>query len=191
MHIELTDHLRCPNDHEESFLVMLPERMEERRVIAGHLGCHLCGWSCDWNDGIPDLGDGKVARGVPGFDASAALAMLGLEGPGGWVALVGRVASWAHQFGGLLPDVALVAVNPPQDVEPGGAVSVIRSERWPIKQHSMRGIVLGLDSLDYLDQAAASLLPGLRIAGEGDDPATPSGTILVASAPGAWVMRRG
>jgi hypothetical protein len=25
--IELTDHLRCPNDHDESFLVLLPDLM--------------------------------------------------------------------------------------------------------------------------------------------------------------------
>ena len=26
MFIELTDHLRCPEDHEESFLVLLPDQ---------------------------------------------------------------------------------------------------------------------------------------------------------------------
>ena len=32
MFIELTDHLRCPADHEESYLVLLPDRMEGRSV---------------------------------------------------------------------------------------------------------------------------------------------------------------
>ncbi len=42
MHIELTDLLRCPADHDEAFLVLLPDRMEGRRVLAGHLGCPMC-----------------------------------------------------------------------------------------------------------------------------------------------------
>ena len=51
MHIELTDHLRCPREHAEAFLVLLPDRMDQRRVVAGHLGCPVCGWSTAWTDG--------------------------------------------------------------------------------------------------------------------------------------------
>jgi hypothetical protein len=39
MFIELTDHLRCPADHAESYLVLLPEEMRERSVRTGRLGC--------------------------------------------------------------------------------------------------------------------------------------------------------
>ena len=38
MFIELTDHLRCPADHAESYLVLLPDRMDGRSVREGRLG---------------------------------------------------------------------------------------------------------------------------------------------------------
>ena len=56
MFIELTDHLRCPADHEESYLVLLPDRMEERSVREGRLGCPVCGRTYTLADGILDLG---------------------------------------------------------------------------------------------------------------------------------------
>ena len=43
MFIELTDHLRCPADHEESYLVLLPDEIRERSVRAGRLGCPVGG----------------------------------------------------------------------------------------------------------------------------------------------------
>lgn len=187
MFIELTDHLRCPADHDEAFLVLVPDRMEGRRVIAGRLGCPVCDWTCTWDDGIPSLGEAAPASGAPSFDAAAALALLGLDGPGGWVAFAGRAGSLAHEFSGLLPDVNIVAVNPPENVRPGGAVSVIRSPVWPIKLHSMRGVVVGADA--DVQGAIASVLPGLRATGEGDAPPLSGSDELVASAPGAWLIR--
>ena len=51
MFIELTDHLRCPADHEEAFLVLLPDQMDGRAVRGGALGCPVCGWIRIWNRG--------------------------------------------------------------------------------------------------------------------------------------------
>ena len=42
MFIELTDHLRCPADHDESFLVLLPLDLAGRDVVQGTLGCPVC-----------------------------------------------------------------------------------------------------------------------------------------------------
>ena len=56
MYIELTDHLRCPADHEESYLVLLPDRVEDRSVRAGQLGCPVCGRSFALVDGVLDVG---------------------------------------------------------------------------------------------------------------------------------------
>ena len=86
MHIELTDHLRCPREHPEAFLVLLPDRMDRRRVAAGHLGCPICGWGTAWTDFVPDFGDGWLSTGMLPFDAAAVQAMLGVDGPGGWIA---------------------------------------------------------------------------------------------------------
>ncbi len=67
MFIELTDHLRCPADHDESFLVLLPERMEGRSVRAGRLGCPVCGRTFELVDGVLDLGG--AAPDPPAIDA--------------------------------------------------------------------------------------------------------------------------
>ncbi len=90
----------------------------------------------------------------------------------------------------LLPDVSLVAVNPPEGVVPDDVVSVIRSGRWPIKRHAMRGVVLGEDAVDPAT-ALPSALPGLRIVGEGAVPALGVGDEVIAEAGGVWVVKKG
>lgn len=191
MHIELTDHLRCPMSHDESFVVLLPDRMEGRLVTAGHLGCPVCGWGTEWTDAVPDFGGGIPGEEVPAFDAAAALALLGLEGPGGWLALVGRAGALAPELTALLPGVGLVAVNPPLGVVPDAAINVLRSGAWPLKRHSMRGVVVGADAAAMAPHALASALPGLRVAGEGGPPPLGVGDELLADAGGAWVIRKG
>lgn len=190
MHIELTDHLRCPQDHAEAFLVLLPEQMEGRRVVAGHLGCPACGWNTAWSDGIPDFGSGERSSGLPPCDATSVVALLGVVGPGGWLALAGSAGEMATSLSALLPGVSLVAVNPPSDVESADAVSVIVSGRWPIKAHAMRGVVLGSDADDWRDAAVQSVLPGLRAVGFGEPPQESPGVELIGVAEGLWVVRR-
>lgn len=189
MFIELTDHLRCPAAHAEAFLVLLPERTEARRVVAGQLGCPICGWGVAWSDGVPDFGDGTRSSSEPPFDADAARAMLGLDGPGGWVALAGEAGALAHELAALLPGLHVVAVNPPPSVVAAGEVSIVMSATWPLKVHSMRGVVIGRDADTIRDAAIASALPGLRVVGAG---ATPSGrpdVELLAAAADHWVIR--
>ncbi len=184
MHIELTDHLRCPREHAEAFLVLLPDRMDQRRVIAGHLGCPVCGWSTAWTDGVPDFGGTWRGIGVPPFDAVAAQAMLGADGPGGWIALAGNAGALAESLAMLLPGVSFVAINPPVDVHANATTSVILSDAWPLKAHSMRGVILGTDAMRWQEAAMSTTLPGLRTIGCGEAPS--SGEIL-GNADGVWV----
>ncbi len=189
MFIELTDHLRCPQPHEEAFLVLLPERMEGRRVEAGHLGCPFCGWHTDWDDSVPEFGGGRRLEGEPAFDADQVHAMLGIDGPGGWIGLAGRAAMVAAELSTLLPNVGIVAINPPPDVADMGEVSVITSGVWPIKRHALRGAVVGLDAPEFLGAALDSVLPTRHLVGEGTPIASPEAKVL-ATAGGVWVARR-
>ncbi|MBA2292375.1 MAG: hypothetical protein H0W15_07965 [Gemmatimonadales bacterium] len=186
MFIELTDHLRCPGPHAEAFLVLLPQDVQGRRVVSGHLGCPVCGWGIAWEDGTPDFGGSVAVQSVAPFDAAAAVAMLGLDGPGGWIATAGNTGSIAADLTLLLPGVHVVAVNPPEDVQSAGAVSVIRSGSWPIKQHAMRGVVVG-DGAGNVEAAVRSVLPGLRACGSGAIPAGSEFTLL-ASGGDSWVV---
>jgi uncharacterized protein YbaR (Trm112 family) len=191
MFIELTDHLRCPSDHDESFLVLLPERMEGRSVRAGHLGCPVCGRTFQVTDGVLDTGDAP-APGVPSesvLDAGALTTLVGLHGPGGYLILVGPVASLWSDVAELVPGVALVAVNPPGEISDTPELSVLRGDRLPIKSGSMRGVVLGRPfaaAPHWIRESARVVLPGLRVVGEGSDPA-PELIDILASADGVWV----
>ena len=191
MFIELTDHLRCPSDHDESFLVLLPDRVEGRSVIEGQLGCPVCGRTFQLVDGVldtddaPELGPGSASK----LDPEGLTALVGLSGPGGYLALVGSVANLWKDFAELNPGVALVALNPGHGVVDAPGISVLRGGRIPLKSRSMRGVVLGRpygEDPHWVREGARVVLPGLRIVGEGADP--PSNAIdLLASADGVWV----
>lgn len=191
MFIELTDHLRCPADHEEAFLVLLPDVMEDRSVRSGQLGCPVCNRTFRIDDGVLDIG-GAPEPGAAGsaLDAEGLTALAGVNGPGGYMALVGPVASLWKAVAELQPGVALVGINPAESMaDEAPRFSVIRGDRLPIKSRAMRGVVLGkpyADDPSWVREAARVVLPGLRVVGEGADP--PSDLIdLMASAGGAWV----
>jgi uncharacterized protein YbaR (Trm112 family) len=193
MFIELTDHLRCPADHDESFLVLLPDRVEDRSVRTGHLGCPACGRTFQLVDGVLDTGDAPVV-GQAGttLDADALSTLVGLHGPGGYMVLVGPPATLWKEVADLNPGVALVAVNPPEGVVDEAGISVVRGARLPLKTGSMRGVVLGrpfAGDAHWVAEAARVVLPGLRAVGEGENP--PADLIdLLASADGVWVGTR-
>jgi len=190
MFIELTDHLRCPADHEESFLVLLPERLEDRSVRVGRLGCPVCGRTFGVTDGVLDLGGESPETAVSGaLDPAALTALVGLSGPGGYLVLVGGPGACWREVAALNPGVGLVAMNPPGDVRDEPGVSVLRGGRLPIRSRTMRGVVLGRGYAGdpaWVREAARVVLPGLRVVGEGPDP-EPDVIDLMASAGGAWV----
>ena len=99
MFIELTDHLRCPVEHDESFLVLLPDRVEDRSVEAGQLGCPVCGRRFTLEDGVLDAGGAPAGAGrVRRLPAEALTALVGVNGPGGYLVLVGGpAAAWRER----------------------------------------------------------------------------------------------
>jgi hypothetical protein len=190
MFIELTDHLRCPEDHDESFLVLLPDKMDGRFVRTGRLGCPVCGRTFELADGVFDTGSAPHPANQPSsLSAEAVNVLAGLSGPGGYLALVGPPGSLWREIAERMPGVALVAVNPAPDVTDGDGVSVIRSRRIPLKSRSLRGVVLGKPYADHpywVGEAARVVLPGLRVVGEGADP--PGESIEIMASTGAtWV----
>jgi uncharacterized protein YbaR (Trm112 family) len=190
MFIELTDHLRCPADHEESYLVLLPDRMEDRSVREGRLGCPVCGRTYALANGVLDLG-GEVTQPPAStlLEPEPLTALVGLGGPGGYLVLVGRPAARWREVSELNPGVGLVAVNPGPDVTDGPGISVLRSGSLPLKSRSMRGVVLGSpygSDSRWVADGARVVLPGLRVAGEGRFPES-AAIDLMATAGGVWV----
>jgi uncharacterized protein YbaR (Trm112 family) len=190
MFIELTDHLRCPADHEESYLVLLPDRMEDRWVREGRLGCPVCGRTYVLAEGVLDLG-GEVPHPPAStlLEPEPLTALVGLSGPGGYLVLVGIPAARWREVAELNPGVGLVAVNPGPDVADAPGISVLRGGSLPLKSRSMRGVVLGSpygSDPRWVADGARAVLPGLRVAGEGQAPQSDA-IDLMATAGGVWV----
>ncbi|HWA16927.1 MAG TPA: hypothetical protein VG817_10865 [Gemmatimonadales bacterium] len=189
MFIELTDHLRCPAEHDESFLVLIPDATRGRAVSAGLLGCPVCHREFRITDGVADFGAPSVETpGPPDPGLAEALAVfLGLEGPGGYLGLIGQAAALAPQLSEQFAGVHLAAVNAPAGTEAGPSISLLRSPRVPFKSRSLRGLVLSAPfAVDeqWSREAIAAVLPGLRIVGQG---AAPPGLELLGEAVGWWV----
>ena len=193
MFIELTDHLRCVAEHDESYVVLLPDEVVDRSVRRGTLGCPVCGEVYHIRDGVLEAGgvpapaDGEE---VPAGDALAALA--GLGGPGGYMVLTGAAGRRWEEVSAAVPGVHLVLVNPPADVREARGMSVLRGSRLPLQSRSMRAVVLGAPhggDPAWVEEAARVVLPGLRVVGHGAAPATDA-LDLLADAEGWWVAQR-
>ncbi len=189
MFIELADHLRCPADHPERYLVLLPGRIEERSVREGMLGCPVCGREFRIEDGVLDVGGAPPSVASTALDGDAAAALVGLTGPGGYLAVVGGVAERHEALSGAIPGVRLVTVNPPGSVVDRHELSVLRGGTFPLRSSSMRGVLLGPgfgSDPHWVAEALRITLSGLRIVGEGEVPASPD-LELLGSAGGCWV----
>ncbi len=193
MFIELTDHLRCPGDHAEAYLVLLPDSVVQRSVHAGELGCPVCHRTFRIRDGILDFGDAPpLDESTPSLDGGSVAALTGLAGPGGYLVLAGPVAGRWQEVEGVLPGVSIVAVNGPAALADARGLSVLRGARLPLKSASMRGVVLSGKlggEATWVREAARVLLPGLRVVGEGPAP-DPGLVDVIATAGGWWVATR-
>ena len=75
MFIELVDALRCPNAHEESWLVASAARMEFRHIVEGTLGCPVCKAQYPVRRGVVDFrraGTSTVPQHAPPDETEAA-----------------------------------------------------------------------------------------------------------------------
>ena len=197
MFIELTEALRCPRAHQESYLVCVPAVMDGRRVVRGVLGCPACQAEYLISDGVVKFS--AAAAPPPPFvprpsslTAAAVQAFIDLRGPGGYVLLVGAAGRLGPELAALLERVHVVGVNPPADVAPTTGFSVLRSpEGLPVKRRSMRAVVIGHDAAQppWLDAALDTVLPGLRAVIE-DEAAAPAGFAELARGAGVVVGER-
>ena len=207
--IELTEILRCPRDHAESYVVAAPIVMDGRRIVRGVVGCPTCQAEFPIVGGVAYFGDearralpadragasaaspgrSAPAATVPDYDAGGLAAFLDLDGPGGYAALVGRAARVGPRIVEVLPGIHVVAVNPPPGVAPATMLSVLESPRaLPFKSSTLRAVALGAEhaGAPWLADAVRVLLPGLRLVVE-DERASPDGVSELARGAGLFV----
>lgn len=197
MYIELTEFLRCPLRHEgKTYCLLVPERVEGRDVVAGIIACPECRREFRIVDGVADLRDPDEAATPPDRAdveelpaADSVHALLGLEGPGGYVVLVGSAARLAPGLADLMEDVHLVLVNAPEAT--AAASALLGARQIPLRSSMARGVVLGreLATPPWLEEGARVLLRGLRMVVLAEDVEV-AGLQPMASGQGMWVGRR-
>lgn len=194
MFIELSEFLRCPGDHEPTYLAVATGVMQGRDIVHGTIGCPVC------------EREFLIERSVARFSAPPEVSReagetlpapddvppaLGITGPGGYVVLLGTAARFAGSLRERLEGVHGVGVNAPADVHPGPHLSLIEDgDRLPLRTAMARGVVVGAEfaGAPWLAEAARVLLRGRHLVVFRETlPASPTGVDPLASGRGMWV----
>src|SRR4051812_10451294 len=100
MHIELIDLLRCPVDHEETWLVAAFTKLDGRDVVEGKLGCPICRAEYPIRNGIGYFG-GEIAADESSEEVMMTAAFLDLTSPGKTVLLAGAFGNLSAEISDL------------------------------------------------------------------------------------------
>lgn len=170
MYILLTDILSCPRCGPESGLILLADRIEARRVVAGTLGCARCRGEYAVRAGVADLragpadaADGTAAEREPAREAAAEralrwAALMGVaEGPG-FVFVTGEAAALAAEIAALIDGIEVVAAGRAAAAEVPGVSRIEVTDRLPFYSGKIRGVALAGAAADTLLEEAARVL---------------------------------
>jgi len=174
MYIELIDLLRCPREHEESWLVAAFYKMQDRFVIEGQLGCPICAASYSVLGGVADLREREAASPSTraasrdenfGDEPVRVAAMLGLTRPGAVAVLVGMDGDMAGEVSELT-QARVISLNSrsSQSRERENVASVLYGERFPLAAASVDGVMLERGSpVSAVPEAVRVLKTGGRL----------------------------
>ncbi len=185
MHILLTDLLTCPRCGPGFGLVVLAERLEDRRVREGRLGCANCRESYPIEEGVADLryppGAAPAAveaRNPEGEEALRLAALLGGGEAAGTVLLLGVPGGTAAGVARLLPGTQVAASAGEGEARDDGVSRARIGVRIPFRDRSLRGVALGAGAdPTLLEEAVRTLAPGARLVW---DPAPPGAAAELA-----------
>jgi uncharacterized protein YbaR (Trm112 family) len=182
MHLLLTDVLVCPRCGPGFPLIMLAERLEERRLYEGRLGCANCRELYAVRGGFADLryppgaplAAGDAAEVEPA-DAEAAIrlgALLGVAEGAGTFIVVGPGARLATAIPSIVPDLEVVAVDAALAglPEQPGVSRVASGERLPFANGAARGLAVTAGATVALEEALRVVAPSGRLVLEAATP---------------------
>jgi uncharacterized protein YbaR (Trm112 family) len=168
MFVPLVDSLRCPNPHDETWLVASIERAEERDIKQGVLGCPSCYAEYPIVDGVVRFDD---AAQRPAFiapnerQATRIAATLDLTDPRMTALLVGDWGAHAPLIRAMSP-AHLLLVNPPDGVVSGDGVSIILASAATVAASSMDAVAIDAHASNaVVARLSAALRGGRRMLG--------------------------
>ncbi len=200
MFIELLDLLRCPRQHDDTWLVASFQKVSNRNVEEGTLGCPICSAQYPIENGIADFSAGA---GSPLCDeqrsgashrreelATRAGAFLDATEPGATVVLGGVWAYAAEQLAELA-GVRVFALNPPPGVTETAAVGLIRvAADIPVARDSCLGVAVDAwFNAGIIASAMRVTRPGGRVVGPAVIP-PPAELAVLAQDADYWVARK-
>ena len=188
MFTPLVDILRCPNAHDETWLVASIDRAVDRDILEGMLGCPICLAEYPIRAGIVHFAEvAPAAPSAPGDDDAVRLAAaLDLTEARKTALLHGAWGALAPLVRGIAPS-QLLLVNPPAAITSGDGVSIVRAASAPVARGSVDAVAAGADASDAM---VASLVAVLRAGGRMAAPVTirvPDALVELARDEAIWV----
>lgn len=147
MFTELIDTLRCPNAHEDSWLVATSTRADGRHIMAGKLGCPVCRATFDIVDGEVFFATSSVAVSTTAFDDDAAFrlaAQLHLVEAPHPVLLIGEWSAAARSLHRIVPHATLMLGDAAPQTASADRFSALRLPPGaiPLATGALRGLAL-------------------------------------------------
>ena len=168
MFIELIDALRCPSDHPPSRLVAALDRIEDRDVIDGMLGCPVCRSEFAIRHGalwlVTNAMPAPATRAKqPEDDALRLAASLDLRTESGFAILRGSWCTLAESIVTISP-THLVLLDPPFGTPPGLGRSIIHAG-GTVPLAPRTAVAVAIDDNERAYALAATVQPPGRIVG--------------------------
>jgi uncharacterized protein YbaR (Trm112 family) len=190
MFTPLVDILRCPNAHDETWLVASIDRSEERDIREGTLGCPICLAEYPIREGVV-----RFAEVVPPpsatqreEDAVRLAATLDLTEARMTAVLHGLWGALAPIVRGMSP-AQLLLVNPPPGIVSGDGVSIVQATAAPIARGSVDAVAFDASASEaMIASLVASLKGGGRMLGPAAAP-LPNGLTELARDDEVWVAQ--
>jgi uncharacterized protein YbaR (Trm112 family) len=190
--IPLVDILRCPQPHDETWLVAAIDRADGRDIVDGTLGCPICSAEYPIRDGLVDFGgapaatpfisprDDEAVRIAAALDLTEARAVGLLAGAWGAHATLVRSLSPAQ----------LLLVNSPEGVPSGDGISIVRAATVPVAASSVSGAAFDTTAtIEVIASLTRAVRAGGRLLGP-IDAEIPDGFSELARDAEVWVAGR-
>jgi hypothetical protein len=180
MHLLLTDHLICARCGPGFGLILLADRLEDRRVIEGVLGCSNCRERYPVAGGFGELAPSPrtteegsyLDRADDPHGALQLAALLGVrEGPG-FLFLSGSAVRHADRLAAMIEGIEVVAAHPALrgDEESSGVTRLGVGATLPFRSGSLRGVAMeGASGAGRIEEGIRVLGVGSRLVLRGPD----------------------